>query len=574
MSENIIYYMSLTADKHLINSRATDAAVYTFINRDMFLSFEDRIEENDRSIFSSAVLKKEQHWFFVHLKETHELIALKLRGIEKDSLSFSVGEASVMVNALSEYTDLANSYDALHALYNDIYFIWNLNEDRVILKNAGASDLASRDYTVEEFKQLLMDRVHAGQEDQMKQMLVNFQSGNCRGRKEFDGNLVDNDAKVLKTIIDFCTVGQHDSTTTVVGTIHAERERSAQGNDTLERDGLTGLLNKLAIEKVGREYVAAKDGRKFTLAIMDIDFFKNINDTYGHAMGDAVLRKVGMILQTEIGMNGAVGRFGGDEFLLIINTVEEIKLRMLYSGIHTQISNAFPNKGPSGGRITVSIGCASYPENCTDFDSLFFLADHCLYTAKKKGRDRYIIYTPAKHGTVEEIMRAGFFGEQNGGREDNNPAETIVNMFFRADFGKKQELSSLLKEFAQSMGIQNVMIASGTPLQICRTAGDNAITNAADLSILSRYLREEEVFANLEDFLMISAVTDLGVGANSVKTFLLDHGIESIFLIKFKDIHDQDALLIMTSIGRKQKWNRLHMKYYRLFTCLLQKYEL
>jgi diguanylate cyclase (GGDEF)-like protein len=565
--------MTLSKDRHTIADQAADAELMKDIGRDIFLPFEERIEECDRHIFSEHIQKQDHHWFFVRLKGNEELYALKLQDMPHD-LHFQIAKASDLVQSISEQTDLNECYGALCAMYGDIYFIYHINSEFIHVHSSGCALLTSRRYSVTEFEQFMMEHTQDAQKTDMKEMLAEMERGISCSIRSFAGNYVDDDKKAEHTVFQFSTITHHDQTSDVIGLIHAERKRRQPEKEIAQRDGLTGLYAKQEIERIAKESIAAEDGREFSLGIMDIDFFKNINDTYGHAAGDKVLHQIGLILQAEVGQDGSVGRIGGDEFMILTNDTDEARLRNLYSDIRTQVANSFPSYGLEGKAVTLSIGSASYPINCKDYETLFFLADHCLYRAKKQGRDRYVIYTPSKHGSVEDILRSGYLGDMMSGRQDMDPAEAIVNMICSAGFGSQKDLPSLLNEFAHAMKVQNVMIAYGNPAKIRYTAGEEALRDEKQMQDIAAAFAQNKVIQQADDFVMISSLENMGEGSVKLKDTLRQAGILSFVTFRFQDAEEKDALLILTSVGRKQKWNQMHLKYYRIFAELLKKYIL
>ena len=171
---------------------------------------------------------------------------------------------------------------------------------------------------------------------------------------------------------------------------------------TSVHDSLTGLISR----KYMLEFIHDLIDRQvhFTLAIIDLDNFKSINDNYGHTTGDGVLMQLGEALRDCVGRDGLAGRFGGDEFLMVYFKNND------YRHIHDYYDGFF-----SGGKLfrryyvvddvtlfmTGTLGSAAYPEGAQDFDSLFAKVDKTLYRGKSKGRNCYIIYVEAKHGHLE-----------------------------------------------------------------------------------------------------------------------------------------------------------------------------
>lgn len=167
------------------------------------------------------------------------------------------------------------------------------------------------------------------------------------------------------------------------------------------RDSGTGLLNKRAISEYTIERINAGGDKAMYLAIMDVDDFKRINDTYGHMFGDQVLSKVSEIIRSVVGQRGKVGRFGGDEFFVLFeNILDEAELRRILKVITKHIPWAYSGVIKDFA-VTTSIGISKYPDDGTAYDELFKKADKSLYIAKAKGKNRYIIYDESKHGKLD-----------------------------------------------------------------------------------------------------------------------------------------------------------------------------
>lgn len=164
------------------------------------------------------------------------------------------------------------------------------------------------------------------------------------------------------------------------------------------RDAGTDLLNKKAITNYARKLIDKRVGHKVTIAIIDIDDFKSVNDTYGHMFGDEVLRDVAGILKNTVGRNGLCGRIGGDEMFIVMEHLEDdVSIRTVFRTIKNNVSWLYHNDPRNINKITCSIGAASYPDDAKDLDTLFSIADKMLYLAKEKGKNRYIIYRPDLH---------------------------------------------------------------------------------------------------------------------------------------------------------------------------------
>ncbi len=161
--------------------------------------------------------------------------------------------------------------------------------------------------------------------------------------------------------------------------------------DLVQRDSLTGLYNRhygeIWMKQVKEE--ARDTGEPFSIAIADIDFFKKFNDCYGHDCGDMVLRKVSELLQTQVGRQGYVSRWGGEEFLIIfkhftleesVNFAEEIREKLHRTELR------YHN---DGFHVTLTIGVAA-GDSEKSIESMVKCADCALYEGKRNGRDQVV----------------------------------------------------------------------------------------------------------------------------------------------------------------------------------------
>lgn len=158
-----------------------------------------------------------------------------------------------------------------------------------------------------------------------------------------------------------------------------------------DRDELTGLLNKAAIE---REVCTCLDARqKGYLVIMDIDDFKQINDTYGHLYGDTVLTACGKTLRKIFQPFSLIGRFGGDEFILYIRKENYQDILSLFEQEKEALKTTITLPIHDGTTLTISAGTVYYDGGQATYRQLFQQADKALYTAKQNGKNQIMTNT-------------------------------------------------------------------------------------------------------------------------------------------------------------------------------------
>lgn len=160
-------------------------------------------------------------------------------------------------------------------------------------------------------------------------------------------------------------------------------------------DPLTGLFNRRELERRLSEEVRRSEryGREFSLLLLDLDHFKQLNDTRGHPAGDAVLNHLGHLLHREARMLDIPFRYGGEEFAVLLPETGTAPARHAAERLKARIAEeSFPQPDGSIASVTVSIGIATYPHHSKDVGTLLGLVDMALYAAKRGGRNQVCCY--------------------------------------------------------------------------------------------------------------------------------------------------------------------------------------
>lgn len=177
----------------------------------------------------------------------------------------------------------------------------------------------------------------------------------------------------------------------IIGKIR-NNERKKELEDKADTDLLTGLTNKLATERKIKDYMSRNPDAQSMLFILDVDNFKKINDTMGHAFGDEVLRSLGQQITAIFRATDIIGRVGGDEFMIFLKGVSDDEAIRKEA---KKVENFFRNF-QAGEYVkyaaTASIGVAIYPQEGSDFETLYKAADQGLYKAKKRGKNQLAFY--------------------------------------------------------------------------------------------------------------------------------------------------------------------------------------
>lgn len=193
-----------------------------------------------------------------------------------------------------------------------------------------------------------------------------------------------------------------------------------------QMDDLTGVYSRKAfLEQFSNLLMQAKASlheSPLSLALMDVDKFKSINDQYGHIMGDQVLVEVARVIQEHVGKETLVGRYGGDEFVIVFTGEEReqafLKLEQIRQAI-TQSELKVPEGGVIHG-IPISAGVASFPLDGRTENELWRKADHALYRAKVAGRNQIRLAYEERmvpkttHYTQTQLERLSKLAEERG----------------------------------------------------------------------------------------------------------------------------------------------------------------
>ena len=169
-----------------------------------------------------------------------------------------------------------------------------------------------------------------------------------------------------------------------------------------ETDQLTGLFNKISTENKIKEYMETHPDSQSMFFILDIDNFKKINDTMGHAFGDEVLREIGQRIKMEFRASDIIGRAGGDEFIIFLRNIPTNELIRKEAQKVLNCFKDFQVGTYSKYKVTASIGCSIFPVDGSEWESLYKAADQGLYKAKRGGKNQLVFYKEPAEGVDEK----------------------------------------------------------------------------------------------------------------------------------------------------------------------------
>ena len=207
----------------------------------------------------------------------------------------------------------------------------------------------------------------------------------------------------------------HEELTALYEELTASDEELKQQYDQIHtlayNDSVTGLQNRLWLQERLTETLHTAT-TKITLLFIDLDNFKNINDSFGHFFGDTILIEIGKRLTNALDANAFVARLGGDEFAIVITNVNLLEQVKVYAQkLLLVLETSFKEKDINI-HLSASIGIAIYPEHANSFEELLKNADTAMYKAKKQGKNQYVIFNQSMNDELyskvimESFLRA------------------------------------------------------------------------------------------------------------------------------------------------------------------------
>lgn len=252
--------------------------------------------------------------------------------------------------------------------------------------------------------------------------------------------------------------------------------------DELTMDSLTKVYNKKTITEYASRLVKQDTVNRISIAILDIDYFKQVNDRYGHLYGDNVITRVAKKLKEVVGEDGVVGRIGGDEFMIVLKGInDDYALRGILRAIRTQVKWEFKNDYENF-QVTTSIGVAFSPNNGHDYEELFKKADFCLYVAKEKGRDRYVFFRDEMHREAYQNSLNKKDKIINDGREMRE-LRYLTDIMVQYNQDKKVAVMAMLEHMLIMYKVDNISIYKGKDLKNIVSVG-TPIKSESDMSYI------------------------------------------------------------------------------------------
>lgn len=256
--------------------------------------------------------------------------------------------------------------------------------------------------------------------------------------------------------------------------ITEKKQKEQKELEVIQRDKLTKLYTKQVGENLIRQYLAEKPRDEIAcLLLIDLDNFKQINDTYGYMFGDAILEEVSEVIRSTTRQRDIIARYGGDEFLVLMKNTEKDKTMVYGKRVYDKICNLYAGEDENI-HISCSIGmvCTLTADN---YDTMFQCAEQSLMYVKEKGKGNVSCYCAMENESEEAAFtekgyfksKAGNFENQNHPEQDN---EDIVSFAF-AILEKTKDLRSainlLLSRVGRKFGLSKISVLETDPNFLC-----------------------------------------------------------------------------------------------------------
>lgn len=318
-------------------------------------------------------------------------------------------------------------------------------------------------------------------------------------------------------IIRCSTITTELGNTYVIGTVSSIVNNSTLGVESTYvrtyKDPMTGVLNKASVIRYVKNRISnLMPSESIVIGILDLDNFKTVNDTFGHLYGDKIIIQFANIISKSIGNRGILGRFGGDEFMIMLEGIkDELDLRSVLRAIRTSVETEFKDIG-DGISLTTSIGAATFPKDAKTYDELFTKADYCLYLSKMRGKNRYVMfdYMIKEHHYLEDKL---MLKKDHAALDHTTYTLHMLDMILKSG---KPPVFDILAAVGERFQLDRIRVFLGSDLELKYNWGEPSDDDDFTAAYDDFYL---DAFNENNKFFVINYVTNLDVTYPSVFGF-------------------------------------------------------
>lgn len=559
-----------TFNKNTFEYVAGNAAFYDFRGVN---NIYDTMKNNLLVGESEANLRKmidEENYtnaFTMHIADKNRNVSFVVCRLLKEEAEDVVGIRMIEMDRLfDEYNSLQlieREADALLSQYDCVYYSYDRKSDEIVCYSydMGKNMFGKKGLSVwqNEVKEKITRECH----DAFDGFVTNLRNGTrnieCTVSDKADGKV---------TLFVGTAVYDEDVHLKTVGRMGDPNMVSS--HELTRRDQLTGLFLKETITNYAKRRIDEQK-RKTILAIIDIDDFKNVNDNFGHAKGDEVLKKCAAIIQSQSEPYGKAGRIGGDEFLVVFDKGDDFEgIKNVLRSIKNNVYSSYTDEN-DGFHVSTSIGLSVYPDDTNGkYETMFKLADCLLYRAKRKGKNRWIVYNREKHGAIEDVLSNGI---QKVGLSDMrgiDKSELVCKITNMMICGTQYPIENILYDIMNYFAIERINLYNKDNRIIVSQLGDQLLS-ADRPKIAPNYIYNEDYLKMFDGgVLVLNNTKYFDKKIQPVYDELMELSAHSIMQFELKGESGGHYLLSLEAVKENITWNMSDMGYFRILTKVME----
>lgn len=557
------YRGSATINQQMFLYKA-DEELYKYVNLDMYAQVTQCIHPDDVPKLQSAMRDvdkyNEEYKLMVRVKGKSNVYKWMLMEISSGLLGVSEDKLyEVKITNISNFEEESrhieeknSEYETYLGLVNGLVFSYDMaSEEIVIDMTIAGQHMDVHNGSIDKWITFMLDgHIASEYADEFRALGNDIKSGKKEINYTFATDVFGSDGTVKQYRFAGTTVKKESGSAKVFGVItSADNSEGFAESMAFVKDPGMDIINKKSIIDYAKRAIAIAREKKVYIVIVDLDNFKSVNDTYGHAHGDKVLSTVGEILKTAVGGKGMVGRIGGDEMMLVLDKLDEhSELRNMLRTIRTNVEWTFKGKLENIS-LTCSMGVANFPENGSEYEEVFELADKMLYRAKEKGKNRYVIYIPSIHDETKEEISV------NSERVKVRDKIDIVYRLLE-DFMIKRIMphSNALTEIGYGFGLDEI--------DLCYKPKNTSVIwrdgeSTSDFEEMEMYFNEEDFFDGFDkdNLLIANGMFNIEGKYPHVYEILRNKGIESALFYRIKEKNKAVGFIMFAKTSRREKWS-------------------
>lgn len=481
---------------------------------------------------------------------------------EKDSfIEIKIQDIEMLEDKISSICDENYLSSEFLDMWGECLFLFNVQQDSIEIFNGGnANRVFSFRGTIESFEETVMQQAV---DEEYVSAFHELCQDIAKGAKGFEYKLrfLDKAADPRRDIhiVKGKTVLNSRRQQIVLGCImrscSVDGGRGDYFQKDFDRDVTTGLLTKKAIIEYTENLLRHKPKYNVNLCVVDLDNFKQVNDTLGHMFGDEVLATVADILKEAIIGRGLVGRIGGDEMFIVLEGVNSLSdLRGILRSVRSNVEWAYKDRKEVP-KVTCSIGVSTYPDDALVYDDLFKIADKMLYRAKQKGKNRYIVYARDVHGDV--LSETESLNVPNNVIQRQDKEDLVLKMLEYVAQQTNRPFDMLLRDIGSTFGLDEIHLFYGDEKKVLLESYWNAEGGEMPTESFANYVHEEN-FVHLyreHDMAVIDKLDLIEQLCPQLHKYLMAHGVKVALIYKMNCKKHQGYIAYCKMSDMSRKWS-------------------